>query len=169
MDEVSPPPLDRIVEALLFVGGPPLTAQTACGIVQGLTPEQFRESAARLNQAYRAQGRPYRILPRGDGLEMALRPGFLEVRERLQGGTREARLSQPALDTLSLVAFRQPITREEVEALRGGDSLTLLRQLVRLGLVAVQRGEEPAYVTTRRFLEMMGIDSVEDLPRADDE
>jgi segregation and condensation protein B len=168
-DQPSPPPLDRIVEALLFVGGPPLTAEGACAVVHGLTPARFHEAAARLNLAYRAQGRPYRILPRGGGLEMVLRPAFLALKGRLHGAAREARLSQAALDTLSLVAFRQPVTRKEVDALRGADSLPQLRQLVRLGLIAVRGGEEAAYTTTRRFLETLGIESIEDLPRAEDE
>lgn len=172
MSEDAPPPLERVVEAMLFLGGQPLSPARACEAVRGLTTEQFQQAAARLNQWYREQGRPYRIMPRGDGLELVLRPDYRVVRERLQGAVREARLSQAAQDTLALVAYRQPITRQEVEALRGGDSQALLRQLVRLGLVSVQRGSaeqpEPAYSTTRRFLEVMGLTSLEDLPRADD-
>lgn len=168
MDETeSPPPLERIIEAMLFVGGPPLTASRAAEVVRGLTVEGFQEAIARLNRSYREQGRPYRITPRGGGHEMALRPDFRQVRERLHG-VREVRLSREAQDALSLVAYRQPITRQEVEALRGGDSLGLLRQLVRVGLVAVQRGEEPVYCTTRRFLKELGIENLEDLPRPED-
>ncbi|MBY0231944.1 MAG: SMC-Scp complex subunit ScpB [Gemmataceae bacterium] len=165
MADDSPPPLHRLLEALLFVGGPPLTRERAAEAVRGLTREQFAEAVGQLAQSYREQGRPYRVSPRGGGHELVLRPGF---RERLRGSAREARLSQPALDTLSLVAFKQPVTRQEVDNLRGADSLTMLRQLVRLGLVCVQRtlGEqEPAYSTTPRFLQMMGVNSLDDLPR----
>jgi segregation and condensation protein B len=172
MADEAPPPLERIVEAMLFIGGAPLSPARACEAVRGLTAEQFQQAVSRLNRSYREQGRPYRILPRGDGLEIALRPDFHVVRERLQGSVREARLSQAAQDTLALVAYRQPIKRQEVEALRGGDSLSLLRQLVRLGLASVQRGSadqpEPVYSTTRRFLELMGVASLDDLPRADE-
>ena len=167
MADVSPPPLLRIVEALLFVGGEPLTYERAAESVRGLAREQYAEAVAELGQAYRDEGRPYRVSPRGGGHELVLRPGFRGVRERLQGTAREARLSQPAIDALALVANRQPVTRQEVDSLRGGDSLALLRQLVRLGLVSVQRGpDEPFYATTPRFLEMMGLNSLEDLPRA---
>jgi segregation and condensation protein B len=168
-DEAAPPPLERIVEALLFIGGAPLTAARAGEAVRGLTAEQFVEAVARLNRAYREQGRPYRILPREHGYELALRPAFRAVRDRLHGGAREARLSQPALDTLALVAYRQPVTRHEVDSLRGADSLALLRQLVRLGLVSVQRGDplqqEVCYGTTPRFLRLFGLRNLDDLPR----
>src|SRR5262249_28279094 len=92
----SPPPLARIVEALLFVGGEPLTADRACEIVRGLTPEDFADTIDALNRDYRRQGRPYSIQPSAGGYEMALRPAFRQVRERLQGGARETRLSQAA-------------------------------------------------------------------------
>jgi segregation and condensation protein B len=171
-DEQAPPPLERIIEALLFVGGAPLSAARACETVRGLTPEQFTGAVAALNRAYREQGRPYRIQPREQGYELALRPEFSLVRDRLLGATRETRLSGAALDTLALVAYRQPVTRQEVDSLRGADSLALLRQLVRLGLIAVQRGEagqqDVCYGTTARFLRLFGLRNLDDLPRTQD-
>lgn len=165
----DPPPLERIVEALLFVGGAPLTYARAAEAVRGLSNEQFSQCIAGLNQTYRAQGRPYRVIPREGGHELALRPDFLAVRERLMGGPREVRLTQAGLDVLALVAYRQPITRTELDALLGADSLPQLRQLVRLGLVAVTRGEEDAaYTTTTRFLQELGLSSLDDLPRVED-
>lgn len=154
---------------MLFIGGAPLSIVRACETVRGLTPEQLAQAVAALNRAYREQGRPYRIGVRDDGYEMVLRPGFASIRERLHGGQREARLSLPALDTLALVAYRQPVTRPEVDSLRGADSLALLRQLVKLGLIAVQRGTsadtEVCYGTTTRFLQLFGLRNLDDLPR----
>ncbi|MFO0928787.1 MAG: SMC-Scp complex subunit ScpB [Gemmataceae bacterium] len=170
--DASPPPVERIVEAMLFIGGAPLSVVRACEAIRGLTPEGFAQAVAALNRAYREQGRPYRIGVRDDGYEMTLRPGFAAVRERLFGGQREARLSMPALDTLALVAYRQPVTRPEVDSLRGADSLALLRQLVKLGLIAVQRGSsgdaEVCYGTTTRFLQLFGLRNLDDLPRTAD-
>jgi segregation and condensation protein B len=164
-----PPPLPRIVEALLFVGGPPLTAPRACEAVRGLTPERFAEILVELNRDYRRQGRPYRIQARDQGFELVLRPSFRGVAERLYGSPREARLSPAALDALALVAYRQPIAKSEVDSLRGGESGALLRQLVRLGLVALRRGEgerrETVYATTPRFLEVFGLRALDDLPQ----
>lgn len=168
----APPPLRRIVEAMLFVGGAPLTVERAAEAVRGLTAEQFREIIDGLNRDYRQQGRPYRIQMREQGYEFALQPRFRGVLDRLYGSTREARLSPAALDVLALVAYRQPITKQEVESLRGGESSSALRQLVRLGLIAVQRGEanqrEVTYRTTSRFLSMFQLRSLDDLPRTQD-
>lgn len=168
----APPPLRRIVEAMLFIGGAPLTLERAAEALRGLTAEQFRELLDDLNRDYRHQGRPYRIQARERGYELVLQPRFRGVMDRLYGSTREARLSHSALDVLALVAYRQPITRQEVEALRGAESSSALRQLVRLGLIAVQRGDaaqrEVAYSTTSRFLALFQLRSLEDLPRTQD-
>lgn len=171
-ESAAPPPLRRIIEAMLFIGGAPLTAERAAEAVRGLSAEQFREIIDGLNRDYRQQGRPYRIQMREQGCELVLQPRFRIVLDRLYGSTREARLSPAALDVLSLVAYRQPITRQEVEALRGGESSSALRQLVRLGLIAVRRGEtdqrEVAYSTTSRFLTLFQLRSLDDLPRTQD-
>jgi segregation and condensation protein B len=169
----TPPPPARIVEALLFTGGAPLTAAQAGEAIRGLTPEQFQQALDSLNQDYRAQGRPYAIVPQGDGHVLTLRPRYRKVVDRLYGATREARLSPAALDVLALVAYRQPATKQEVDSLRGAESGSLLRQLVRRGLIAVaQRADaaqrEVAYGTTARFLELFGLSSLEDLPRTQD-
>jgi segregation and condensation protein B len=169
----APPSPVRIVEALLFVGGLPLTAARAGEVVRGLGSEQFAETVEALNREYRRQNRPYAVQPQGDGFVLALRPRFQGVRERLFGGPREARLSGPALDVLTLVAYRQPVTRAEIDSQRGSDSGPALRQLVRLGLVAVvpepaAGSTEAAYGTTARFLELFKLRSLDDLPRTDD-
>jgi segregation and condensation protein B len=169
----SPPPVERLVEAMVFLGGPPLTAARAAEAVRGLLPEQFEAAVEGLNRAYRAEGRPYHIQAREQGYQLVLRPRFRGVVDRLFGSPREARLTPQALDVLALVAYRQPMTRAEVEALRGADSSGPLRQLVRLGLVAVQRGgagegREVAYSTTPRFLTLFRLRNLDDLPRAQD-
>jgi segregation and condensation protein B len=95
------------------------------------------------------------------------------LRERLFGGPREARLNQAAIDVLSAIAYRQPIGRAEIDSLRGADSSGTLRQLVRLGLIAVhQRAEagarEVRYGTTPRFLQVFGLAALDELPRLGD-
>jgi segregation and condensation protein B len=171
MSETPPPPLIRILEALLFVGGPPLTAQRAAEVVRGLGEAEFQEAIDSLSRAYRSQGRPYQIQLQGHGYLLTLKPRFSSVREKLFGGVREARLSQAAVDVLSLVAYKQPATRQEIDALRGADSGGVLRQLIRHGLVALQRLEgdsESRYVTTPRFLQLFGLNSLDDLPQTQD-
>jgi len=171
-EESAPPPLKRIVEAILFTGGAPLSAVRAAEAVRGLTPAQLAELVDELNRDYRTQGRPYRIQLRDQGYELAIQPRYRAVVDRLYGSTREARLSPQALDVLSLVAYRQPATKQEVESLRGAESGGQLRQLVRLGLIALQRGEadrrEVCYSTTAKFLKLFGLHSLDDLPRTQD-
>jgi segregation and condensation protein B len=168
-----PPPPVRILEAMLFVGGPPLTAVRAGETVRGLTPAQFAQAIDALNQEYRRQGRPYLIQPQDQGYVLTLRPRFHRVADRLYGSVREARLSPAAIDVLALVAYRQPATKQEIDSLRGAESGALLRQLVRRNLITIaHRGEsgrhEVAYGTTARFLELFGLSSLDDLPRTQD-
>jgi segregation and condensation protein B len=164
-----PPPPGRIVEALLFAGGQPLTAERAGAVVRGLTPELFRELIDELSRTYRRQNRPYTVQATEPGYVLALRPRHQALAERLGGGPREARLSRVAIEVLSLIAFRQPVTRSAIDSQRGSDSAALVRQLVRLGLVAVlpaaDGGRESAYGTTARFLELFGLRSLDDLPQ----
>jgi segregation and condensation protein B len=167
--EPSPPSLERIIEAMLFVGGAPLTSERACETIRGLTPERFAELIDLLNREYRRQGRPYWIQAQSGGFVLALKSRYRAVVDRLYGGGRLARLSSTVLDTLSIVAYRQPVTKQEVDTLRGGESGAMLKQLVRRGLVAVyQRGGDVTYGTTRRFLEVFHLDSLDDLPRTQD-
>jgi segregation and condensation protein B len=152
-DDSPPPPPLRIVEALLFVGGEPLTGERAGQIIRGFTADQFAQAIATLDRDYRRQGRPYVILSQGDG--------------------REARLSPAAIDVLALLAYRQPATKTEIDGIRGAESGSLLRQLVRRGLAAVlhradSAQKEVTYGTTPRFLEMFGLSSLDDLPRTQD-
>jgi segregation and condensation protein B len=169
----APPSPEQILEAMLFVSGEAVTATKACAAIRGLRPEQFRDLMDELMKKYRLQNRPYTLQPRDDGYILQLKPHFRYLREKLFGGPREARLSQAALDVLSLVAYRQPLPKTEVDALRGADSAGPLRQLLKLGLIAVTKRAEagnPAvsYGTTRRFLELFGLGSLDDLPRLGD-
>ncbi|MSR33110.1 MAG: SMC-Scp complex subunit ScpB [Gemmataceae bacterium] len=168
----APPSVERLVEAMLFVGGGPLSAKRVCAILRGVAPEEILQTVAALNRQYKKQNRPYRIQSRPDGCEMVLLPRFRHLGERLFGSFRESRLSSQSLDTLALVAYRQPISRHEIDALRGNDSAAILRQLVRLGLISLSRGKEDArlisYSTTRRFLNFFQLNSLDDLPRHQD-
>ena len=167
----SPPTPARVVEALLFAGGPPLDAGRAGEIVRSLTPEQFQAIIDELNRDYRKQGRPYVIQHGEQGYALTLRPPFRAVRERLIGSPREARLTPAALDVLALVAYRQPVGKAEIDSQRGSESRASLQQLVRLGLIAVETqagANESAYVTTPRFLELFGLHGLDDLPRTGD-
>jgi segregation and condensation protein B len=169
----APPSPEQLIEAMLFVGGPPLSAEAVVAAVRGLTAERFHAAIDTLNRQYRRQRRPYAIHQRDGGFVLAVLPAHRALRERLFGGPRETRLGQPALDVLSVVAYRQPVGKAEVDAARGTDSGATLRQLVRLGLIAVQHRAEAGtrevrYGTTARFLRVFGLGSLDELPRLGD-
>jgi segregation and condensation protein B len=168
----TPPPIIRIIEALLFAGGQPLNAELAGRVIRGLTAGDFHSNIEELNRQYRRQNRPFTVQSTPSGFVMALRPKYDPIRERLIGAPREARLSRAAIDVLALVAFRQPIARPEIDSQRGSDSAAIVRQLVRLGLIVAEPAKEgqteAAYSTTPRFLELFGLNSLDDLPRTMD-
>jgi segregation and condensation protein B len=171
VEESEPPPSsEQIIEVLLFVGGAPLTFDATQQVIRGMTRELFQETVRNLSKKYQAQNRPYTLQQVSGGYVVSVKPIFKHLREQLFGGPREARLTQPALDLLSLIAYRQPINKSELEAIRGNDPSSVLRQLVRLGLAAVSKqvdGETTTmvYSTTNRFLELFQLSSLDDLPR----
>lgn len=163
-----------ILEALLFVGNParePLAAETAAALMQGVTAREIDGMVAELNAQYEADGCPYEIVARGPGYLMVLRAEFDAVRRQIDGRLRQARLSTAAVECLSLVAYNQPITVDEVSRLRGSPAGSILAQLVRRRLLRIDRaagGGRTTYRTSERFLELLGLDSLDDLPQQEE-
>ncbi|MGQ9574259.1 MAG: SMC-Scp complex subunit ScpB [Thermoguttaceae bacterium] len=164
-----------VLEALLFLGnreGRPLSAADAVGLMRGVEPGEIPNLVDQLNRRYAARGCPYWIVHQGPGYRMAIRREFYWLRDRFFGRIRQARLSQAAVDVLAIVAYRQPVTAEQVTKLRGTPSGPILAQLVRRRLLRIERPAQsprnPVYYTTERFLEVFGIESLADLPRPDD-
>jgi segregation and condensation protein B len=168
----TPPPVERILEALLFASGQPLTPEIAATAIRGLTPAEFRAGIEALGRAYRRQHRPFTIQSTAQGYVLSLRSQYRGLRERLAGAPREARLSRAAVDVLAIIAFRQPVTRSEIDSQRGSDSASVVRQLLRLGLIVAEPpapgATEPTYGTTQRFLDLFGLKSLDDLPQTMD-
>ncbi len=164
-----------VLEAMLFVGdrtSEPLAAGRAAELMRGVEAAEICDLVEQLNRRYAANGCPYCIVGEGGGYRMTLRPEFASIRSKFYGRLREARLSQAAIDMLAIVAYRQPITAEEVSALRGTPSGAILAQLVRRRLLQVERPAEkprtPRYRTAARFLQLFGLESLNDLPQSDD-
>ncbi len=164
-----------IVEAMLFVGAPdntPLTAIQAAALMRGVTPGEIQQLVEQLNDRYRQFHCPFEIVSEGAGYRLTLREDLHRLRERFYGRVRHARLSQAAIDVLSLVAYHQPIGRESVDRLRGRPSGGVLNQLVRRQLLRIERPpnnpRDVQYHTTSRFLRLLGLGSLQDLPRSQD-
>lgn len=170
--ELSP---RSIIEALLFVGrgdGQPLTCEQLSGLMRGVRAAEVEELIQELNALYAAQRRPYRIVGSGPGFALTLLPDWQGVADRLRGKQRQARLSLAAIEALSIVAYEQPISGEEIQRLRGVSSAGVLAQLVRRQLLRAERtAEQPRqliYSTTDRFLQFFGLASLADLPRREE-
>jgi segregation and condensation protein B len=164
-----------ILEAMLFVGnrdGQPLSAQRAAGLMRGVEPEEIAGLVDELNRGYDDAGCPYRITSDGSGYRLLLRREYHPLRNRFYGRVRQARLSQAAIDVLAIVAYQQPLTGEQVSRLRGRPSRHVLAQLVRRGLLRIERRQTPRrtaeYSTTERFLGLFGLEGLDDLPRSED-
>lgn len=158
----------RIVEALILAAGEPLTAARLAQAVPRLTPARARELALELRADYEREGRGFELAEVAGGFQLRTRPELAEFVQRLEQ-ERPARLSRAALETLAVIAYRQPATRAEVEHVRGVDCGPVMRSLLERHLVRIAGhrevpGRPMLYGTTRRFLEVFGLASLEDLP-----
>lgn len=163
----------QVIEAALFVGGSPITAKKLCSLLRGsFQPDVIEQLIDELNVEYSAQERPYEIRLGDGGYRLELRPEFDRLRQRVFGmGPREVKLSQEVLEVLAVVAYRQPLNAQEIEAVKP-NSGNVLRQLIRRDLVGITRGErkrsDVTYHTTERFLSLFGLGSLDELPRPED-
>jgi len=164
-----------ILEAMLFVDNQeskPLDIRRAAELMRGVEPEEIAALVDRLNQRYAAAGCPYEIGSEGAGFRLVLRKEFRRLRNRFYGRVRQARLSQAAINVLAIVAYKQPLTAEQVFRLRGKPSGHLLAQLVRRRLLEVERPDKKPrkshYRTTDRFLKLFGLESLDDLPQSEE-
>ncbi len=135
------------------------------------TPEQTGEAVAALNTQYQETERAFTILERPQGWKLYTHTDFAEFVRHLFPGRKPERLSGPAMETLAIVAYRQPITKAAIEAVRGvscdGMIQKLLdRDLVRIGGRAELPGRPLLYFTTELFFEHFGINSIDDLPNS---
>ena len=164
----------QVIEAAIFVGGEPLTSKKLCYMLKGDYDLDAVERAIEdLNLQYSDEARPYEFRLGEGGYRMVLREEFERIRNRVFGiGPREVKLSQDVLEVLALVAYRQPITSEEIEELGKEKPTPLLRQLLRRELISLERDIENrkrvTYSTSKRFLSLFGIGSLDELPQADE-
>jgi len=158
--------LDTALEAVCFALNRSLTLAEAASVL-GRTPEDLAVAAETL--AIRLRGRGLMLQRHQDEVQLVTRPEVVWAVQRALNPERPGRLSRPALETLAIVAYRQPLTRAGVEAIRGVNCEAVLDSLERRGLVAeVGRQDTPGHPrlfgTTLRFLEVVGLERVEDLP-----
>ncbi len=170
-------PMTLRVEVVLLTNDRPVTEQKLVEML-GLKSGKKSDSAAQVRQAidalnaqYAEQGRAFRIERLAGGYQMLTSPAFAPLLARVRGLRQQGRLTPAALETLAIIAYRQPILRSEMEAIRGvacGEVLKSLleRRLVRITGRAEELGRPMLYGTTTEFLKVFGLARLEDLPQA---
>lgn len=161
--------LTKIIEGLLFVASEPVTINHLASAIE-CTPAQIETALAGLQTE--SDNRGMRVQRHGNKVQLVSAPELADAIERFLGLSINTRLSTPALETLAIVAYRQPITRPQIEAIRGVNSDGVLRTLISKGLVEeVGRmdsvGQPVLFGTTFEFLRYFGIDNLEQLPELD--
>jgi segregation and condensation protein B len=179
--------LTQLIEALLFSGQKPLSTKALVEVIKRanpsdeLLPNEFAsvreaEVAAALEQLkieYIQQGRGFQLVEKAEGWQLVTDPKYAPWVRELFPMPRPARLSAPALETLAIIAYRQPITRADVEAVRGVTVDGVLQTLLERGLAKIAgRAEIPGrpllYETTQFFLDHFGLRNLDELPNVEE-
>ncbi|MCA9099650.1 MAG: SMC-Scp complex subunit ScpB, partial [Planctomycetales bacterium] len=160
------------VEAVLLVAREPLTSRKLAQLANLADGTEARTLVRQLNNVLTADRSAYRVEEVAGGYQLLTRPEFARWLRQLQQRPDETRLSAPALETLSVVAYRQPALRAEVEAIRGVQCGEMLRQLMERDMVRIvgrsdELGRPFLYGTTKRFLQVFGLRHLDELPRAE--
>ncbi|HEY1390104.1 MAG TPA: SMC-Scp complex subunit ScpB [Ktedonobacterales bacterium] len=163
--------LRSVIESLLFVAGRPLEL-TELRKLLPLEQARLREAVASLAEECERQGRGIRVQRMGDAVQFVSAPENARFVAALLGLPTQVKLTTAALETLAVVAYRQPVTRSQIEFIRGVNSDRALASLVQYGLVievgrAATVGRPTLFGTTSEFLQQFGLSSLEALPRPD--
>ena len=164
----------RTLEALLFSTHHPLTAGRLAELLDLESTKPIRRAIKELNEQYIAGDRSFRVEQVAGGYQMLTLPEFGDVLKTLHQREVDAKLTKAALETLAIIAYKQPILRADIEAIRGVACGETIRSLMEKHLVKIAgRAEIPGrpilYGTTKRFLELFGLNSLKDLPQGEDQ
>ena len=164
--------LKGILEALLFAAAGPLSTGRLAELAGASSAALIREVLEELKAEYDGAGHAFALEEIAGGYQLLTRQDFQPWVNRLRHREHEDRLSQAALETLAIIAYRQPITRAEIEDIRGVQSGYILRSLLEKSLVRVvgrseELGRPLLYGTSREFLEVFGLPSLKALPKLD--
>ena len=166
-------PLVQLIEAALYSAARPLTVEE----LQTLDPDSsladVRQGLDQLRELYDFNQHSVEVVELGGGFQIVTRPQFAAALERAQFAIRTPKITGAAMETLAVIAYRQPVGRAEIEEIRGVNAAGVLRTLQERGLIeVVGRGEELGrpllYGTTSLFLETLGLRDLTDLPRAEE-
>lgn len=165
--------LAKLCEAALFASARPIAFEELQALDPEASPAAMRAALDELREAYDVQGHGVELVELGEGWQILTRAEYVDAIERAQLAARPARLSAAALETLAIIAYRQPIGRGEIEEIRGVNVGGVLKSLHERGLVdivgrAEGLGRPLLYGTTPLFLEQFALRHLAELPRADE-
>jgi len=170
--QISP---ESIVEAILFVGAPKdvkLNGQKIAAVLRDVSPKEVTKIVRELNAKYEKENTAYRIKSDDGVFDLVLAKDLTDFQLEYFGRNRQVRLTQAAIEVMAVVAYNQPITRDQVDKLRNKPSGGVLNQLIKRQLIGVEPGAENPkvkyYSTTDRFLDFFQLDCVADLPQSHD-
>ena len=166
-------PLAKLLEAALFASARPIPSDELLALDADSSPAAIAAALGEIREHYDVEGHGVELTEIGGGWQILTRAEYTEAIERAQLASRPARLSAAALETLALIAYRQPLGRAEIEEIRGVSVGSVLKSLHERGLIdVVGRGEglgRPLlYGTTPVFLEYFALRHLNELPRADE-
>ncbi len=161
--------LERSIEALLFASDLPLSISRLSAITGVDSTRDVKEAIEAIDRFYRDNGRSFEIVEVAGGYQITTLPEYARIVSQLFKNKRKSRLSQPALETLAIIAYKQPLCRTDIEMIRGVNSEGVLATLIDRELIQISgRGEGVGrpylYSTTRKFLEYLGLKDHRDLP-----
>ncbi len=164
--------MQSVVEAVLFASDEPLTDARLANIAEATT-KQVRQAVKDLNQMYRSNGHAFRIDRIAGGNQMMTLSPYNHWLKKMLHARSDSKLSPAALETLAIVAYKQPIIRADIEAIRGVAVGEVMRSLMYKGLVKIVGraelvGRPMLYGTTKKFLEVFGLNSLKDLPKIEE-
>jgi segregation and condensation protein B len=167
------PNLDNIVLALLFASDEPLSARKIAALIEDVTTADVKQAIETWNARTNAEAWSIAIEQVAGGYRLATKPDYAPYVSRLYAGRRKFRLSRAGLETLAIIAYKQPITRAEIESIRGVGSGSVVANLMERSLVQITGkakvlGAPFLYGTTQEFLEYLGLNSLRDLPSMED-
>jgi segregation and condensation protein B len=164
--------LESVVEAVLFSSDEPLTAARLANIVEATT-KQVREHIGNLNKKYEENNNAFRIEQIAGGYQMLTLSRYNHWLKQLLRARSESKFSPAALETLAIIAYKQPVIRADIEAIRGVAVGEVIRSLSYKGLVKIVGraevlGRPMLYGTTKKFLEVFGLNTLKDLPKIEE-
>lgn len=173
MPNIDHDQLKKIVEVLLFVSDKPLPIDEIVKTVDGSDKEAVRKAIEELNVEFASTNRSFSIIEVGGGFQIMTDPFYAPYVRKLFTKERKHRLSAPSLETLAIIAYKQPVTRADIEAIRGVNIEGMLEKLLERNIIrVVGRKDIPGrpfvYGTTKNFLTHFGLNSLEDLPKLKD-